>query len=500
MSRTLSLGPREKNDDGPPASRPVSLLDEVRACCLVMLLLALPLTAQSRIASDFEIAQMELQLARSRDFESQLSGRLNLGDTRAARNELSLARAEYGKALTLAEQERLSARRDANLSRYANATSYAALAQAKLGRNETAFALLEETARYASDDAEAWNLYASAMRTLGLPRKAVSAARNAVAIAAAKDDRLDLAIYQHALATALIEADDVREAETLLVTVTESLRSKDFASLQREVARAESFEVYSSARGDVAAYVSLLNRAQLRLGSLYERRGETERARTQYQRVLAGRSDDVIALNALARLARNEEERERYYAEAFEANPFSMALIREYQQRLRAHAPVVDTNSSGTTGGAVRSALAQLARGESRSARASLDALLVKFPQNETLRTLRREAEGASQVTLPSRTPAAAELRALLGEFERLTPEQRVALEQTTYTSIVQFTGDVFEAGTIDGVPFRFSSATQFEGTFDITRPLRLTYRILGVTRSGDADALLLEPMQLEAL
>ncbi len=464
---------------------------------VLALLLAIPLGAQSRIASDFEIAQMELQLARSRDFESQLSGRLNLGDTRAARNETSLARAEYVKALDLAEKERLTARRASRLTRYANATSYAALAQAKLGREATAFALLEETARYASDDAEAWNLYASAMRTLALPRKAVSAARNAVAIAAAKGDRLDLAIYQHALATALIEADDVREAETLLVTVTESLRSSQFEPLQREVARAESFEVYSSARGDVAAYVSLLNRAQLRLGSLYERRGETERARMQYQRVLAGRSDDVIALNALARLARNETERERYYAEAFEANPFSMALVREYQQRLREHAPAIDTT---TTGGAVRNALAQLARGESRAARASLDALLVRFPQNETLRTLRREAEGASQIALPSSSPTAAELRALLGDFERLTPEQRVMLEQTTYTSVVQFTGEAFESGTVDGLPFRFSSAVEFQGTFDITRPLRLTYRILGVTRSGDTDALLLEPVQLEAL
>ena len=60
----------------------------------------------------------------------------------------------------------------------------------------------------------------------------------------------------------------------MLVTVTESLRSRTFDALQRDVARQESFEVYSSARGDVAAYVSLLNRAQLRLASLYERRGD----------------------------------------------------------------------------------------------------------------------------------------------------------------------------------------------------------------------------------
>ncbi|HYO77744.1 MAG TPA: tetratricopeptide repeat protein, partial [Thermoanaerobaculia bacterium] len=364
---------------------------------LLSLALVLPLAAQSRLASDFEIAQMEKQLANSRDFESQLSGRLNLGDVRAARNELSLARAEYARAFDLAERERLAARVQSSMTRYANATSYAALAQAKLGRDAKAFTLLEEAARYASDDAEAWNLYASAMRILRHPRKAISAARNAVAIAARAEDRLDLAVYQHALATALIEAEELSEAETLLVSITESLRSKGFESLQREVARAESFEIYSSARGDVAAYVSLLNRAQLRLAALYERRGATDRARAEYQRVLAGRSDDVVALNALARLARNDAERERYYTEAFEANPFSPALVREYQRQVRDRAPDIDAS---TTGGAMRKALVQLARGETRAARASLDALLERFPENETLRTLRREAESTAPVAI----------------------------------------------------------------------------------------------------
>jgi tetratricopeptide (TPR) repeat protein len=460
----------------------------------LVFLLALPIFPQTRLASDFEIAQMEKQLARSREFEAQLSGRLNLGDVRMARNETSLARTEYAKAFELAEKERLDARRGSSMSRYANATSYAALAQAKLGRDASAFALLEEAARYVSDDAESWNLYASAMRILGHPRKAISAARNSVAIAATKTDKLDLAVYRHALATALIEAGEVNEAETLLVTITDALRSKEFESLQREVARAESFEIYSSARGDVAAYVSLLNRAQLRLASLYERRGDFERARTQYERVLAGRSDDVVALSALARLARNDAERERYFAEAFDANPFSMPLVREYQRRK--HGAAIDAS---TTGGAMRRAIAQLARGETRAARASLDALLAKFPANETLRTLRREAEGANSVALPSATPAANELRALLANFERLTPEQRVALDQATFTGTAQFSGSVFEAGTIEGVPFRFSSPTQFAGTFDIAKPLLLTYRILGVTRSGDNDALLLEPVRLEA-
>ncbi|HYH10243.1 MAG TPA: tetratricopeptide repeat protein [Thermoanaerobaculia bacterium] len=445
---------------------------------LLLLLLALPALAQSRLASDFEIAQMEKQLAQSKDFESQLSGRLNLGDVRAARNEMTLARNEYRTALELAQRERLDARRDSSLSRYANATSYAALAQAKLGREAEAFALLEESARYSSDDAENWNLYASAMRTLRKPRKAVAAARNAVAIA---KDPLDVAVYRHALATSLIEAGDTHEAEQLLVTVTTSLRSKDFERLQREAARTEAFEVYSSARGDVAAYVSLLNRAQLRLASLYEKRGDTANARVQYERVLEGRSDDVTALAALGR-----------YDEAFAANPFSMALVRQYQRHLQTHPE--------RGGAGVQLALQQLARGETRAARETLDALLAKHPDNETLRTLRREAEGATNVTLPSPTPAASELRALIGAFERLTSEQRTTLDRATYTSVVRFEGGVFEAGTIDGVPFRFGAPVQFHGTFDITAPLRLTYRILGVTRSGESDALLLEPVQLEAV
>lgn len=458
---------------------------------VLTLVLTLPLAAQSRLASDFEIAQMEKQLARSRGFEAQLSGRLNLGDVRASRSELTLARVEYHTALELAERERLDARRDSSLSRYANATSYAALAQAKLGREAAAFELLEEAARYASDDAETWNLYASAMRILGVPRKAIAAARNSVAIAATKEDALDLAVYEHALATALIEAGETGEAERLLAKLVATLRSDAFASLQREVARSEAFEVYDSARGDVAAYVSLLNRAQLRLGALLEKRGDVTQARMQYERVLAGRSDDVTALAALARLARSDEERERRYIDAFEANPFSMALVRAYQQHLRAHP------ATGGTG--VRLALQQLSRGETRAARATLDALLQKFPANDTLRTLRREAEGAAQVGLPSPDPTAAELRALLDAFERLTPEQRVALDAASYVSTVQFTGDGFEAGTIDGgVPFRFGAPVQFQGTFDIKAPLRLTYRILGVTRSGELDALLLEPVQVE--
>jgi hypothetical protein len=70
------------------------------------------------------------------------------------------------------------------------------------------------------------------------------------------------------------------------------------------------------------------------------------------------------------------------YAEAFEANPFSPALIREY--RKNPVAPATD----------VQRAL-NLERGELRAARAILDPLLEKFPANETLRALRAKRNRA---------------------------------------------------------------------------------------------------------
>jgi hypothetical protein len=301
-------------------------------------------------------------------------------------------------------------------------------------------------------------------------------------------------VYQHALATALIEANELDEAEQLLVTVTESLRSRTFATLQRDVAREESFEVYSSARGDVARTSRCSTARSCDLASLYERRHEPDRARTQYARVLEGRSDDVTALAALARLARNDAERERYYADAFEANPFSLTLVRAYQKDLASARSTMFRRPARRCARRSRnSPAARRAPHGPRSTRCS-----------QSFRTTTRCARCArsrrhATIVLPSSTPTASELRALLDGFERLTPAQRVALDQATYTSVAQFRGTAFEAGTIDAVEFRFSEPTVFEGTFDITQPLRLTYRILGVTRTGDRDALLLEPLRLEA-
>ncbi len=70
-----------------------------------------------------------------------------------------------------------------------------------------------------------------------------------------------------------------------------------------------------------------------------------------------------------------------------------------------------------------------------------------------------------------------------------------------TMTSEVVFNaGPPFETGTIDGVAFRFSQPMTFNGTFASGVPLRLTYRILGASQLGGADALLLEPVRLEPL
>src|SRR3954471_6924994 len=126
---------------------------------LMMLALAAPAFAQTtRIASDFEIAQMQQQLARSHDFLSQLSGRLNLGDARLTRGESAQARREFAQAFALASAERLAAPRASDLARYATATSYAALAEAKLGADANAFELSEEAIRYESGSPKTWNL------------------------------------------------------------------------------------------------------------------------------------------------------------------------------------------------------------------------------------------------------------------------------------------------------------------------------------------------------
>jgi tetratricopeptide (TPR) repeat protein len=449
---------------------------------------------ETRIASDFELAQMERQAASAKDFLSQLSAHLNLGDLHLTRGESAVARGEYAKALGIAEKERTESRRASNIATYATATMYAGLAQAKLGDERDAFALLDEATRYAADDAKTWNLYSNAMSLLNLPRKAAAAARNAVAIAERDPGhRLDLAIYQYTLAKS-VPRD---EAVALLERVVASLKSSTFDALRREVARSESFEIYSTARGEAPAYISLLNRSQLQLAKLYEERGETARARKTYQDVLAARSDDPIALAAIARLSQSNEERARFFVDAFDANPFSLDTIRAYQQWLREGGSIHDESTS--VGAQVRHAVEQITRGE----RPSIEALMKRFPDNDTLRYLASVPLAQPPAFLSGKEtnvmPASSDLRALM-QIE-LTPEQRVALDRIAFTNVVTFAPGppapagqtIFESGTIGDVPFRFSEPMAFAGTFGATA--RLTYRILGVS----GDALLVEPVKVEA-
>jgi hypothetical protein len=233
------------------------------------------------------------------------------------------------------------------------------------------------------------------MSLLGKPAKAISASRNAVAIdqrALVREptvaNRLDLAVDQYALATSLTDIGKSQEAEDLLAAIVSSLRSSAFQGLQHEVVQREAFEVYSSARGDASAYVSLLNRSQLRLAALHERRGDAERAREIYQQVLDSRTDDSTALAALARLTVAADERQRYYEQAFEANPFSLPLIAQYQKDLQSHriqpSSTLPADDAGAPAGAeVRAVLGAIQRGQLRDARSILARVPRRFPDND---------------------------------------------------------------------------------------------------------------------
>jgi tetratricopeptide (TPR) repeat protein len=536
-----------------------------RVLIAAVLALTVPavVTAQSaRIASDFEIEQMQRQAATAHDFISQLAAHLNLGDQRLLRNETTLALAEYRTAESIARRERSDAHQASDMTRYARATMYSGLAAARLDRPNAAFELLEEAARYASHDAKMWNIYASAMTILDQPRKAASAARNAVTIAErtmqsapSMANRLDLTIYQYSLALALLKTREDAEAQRLLETVVASLRGKEFDPLRKSAARSESFEVYSTVTTEMSAYLSLLNRSQLRLAHLFEEQGDLARARKVYADVLGTRSDDADALAALARLSPSPAERAQAYADAFDANPFSIALIRDYEQWLKTSR--VEPNAGTSAGAVVRRALEQRNRGENLAARGMLESLASQFPDNDVVQYLAAENDldigdldrarrraihiddlsrdiqarteknsvaapaflsGTGTVSIVA--PATDDLRRLIALFEqqRITPEQRVALDKLTFTSTAVFDPQsippgaqalslssepshaqtIFESGSIDGIPFRFSEPIAFAGTFAAQIPLSLTYRILGITELNGAAALLLEPRKLE--
>jgi hypothetical protein len=131
----------------------------------------------------------------------------------------------------------------------------------------------------------------------------------------------------------------------------------------------------------------------------------------------------------------------------------------------------------------MRSALQQLGRGERRAARATLETLAKRYPKNAAIASLLRETDAPAVAVLPSATPTAAELRGLIDAFDSLTPEQRAALDEMTFTSTA-----MLESATIEGVPFRLSAPLAAAGT------VKLTYRILG----AGGDALLIEPLKVE--
>src|SRR5262249_26880776 len=134
-----------------------------------------------------------------------------------------------------------------------------------------------------------------------------------------------------------------------------------------------------------------------------------------------------------------------------------------------------------TTGDQVRLALQQTHRGEYPAAIATITAAQKQFPDNETLAALRGEVEQKRS--------------AFLSAYQ-----DRGQLDKQTFTGAAVFDqGPPFEPGRIDGKPFRFSQPTTFNGAFAAHVPLRLTYRILGATQLNGADALLLEPIRLEA-
>jgi len=275
------------------------------------------------------------------------------------------------------------------------------------------------------------------------------------------------------------------------------LKSSEFGSVRKDIRQHEAFEIYSTVSGSESAYIALLSRAQLRLGRMYEDRGDIAHAREQYESVLAARNDEPNALAAMARLARSDEERAQYFADAFNANPFSISLIRDYQRYLGVAPRSSAMAARTTTGDQMRLSLEQMQRGGLTTARTTLDALMTQFPNNDTLALLQREiqeqrASGPLVLGANRRTIAAF-------QDNRLTPDQRAQLDQMTFTGTVIFaSGPPFETGTVDGIPFRFTGPTQFQGTFAAQIPLRLTYRILGATEVGDADGLLLEPVKVE--
>ena len=478
-----------------------------------LVFLALTIHAQTRISSDVEIRQMEAA-ARRGDFNSKIAAHVNLAELRLERNEPAAAQREYEAALDLAQKERDAARSDHSMPRYAAACGWAGVALAGLGRGAEAFAVLEEGVRYSAESPNLWNSYSVAMFRLGHLDKAVGAARISVAAgerqAALRPNvrqLLELNVERFALAEALLDSTQATdEAEAILRRINESLDSDAFARLRTSVGRNEDFQIVAAAATDNGMYLSIFNRSHIRLAGVYEKRGAVDKARAEYQAVVSKRSDEPMALAGLARLATDPKERERYFNASLDANPFAPDVIDDYSKFLETGnaTPATGGNSDGAR---VRLALQQLQSRDYRQARATLQSLLQKHPNNDVPQSLLERTEVTTRpwfLTSPVREvtgPTEWDLRAVLGllSANKISPADLATLDKMEFTSEAKFDGDAFEHGTMQHVPFKFQSAVQFKGVAVTSKQLRITYRILGATTVGDRDALLVEPIRAEA-
>lgn len=472
---------------------------------------------QMRIASDIEIREMEEAAQRAKAFDAKVSAHYNLGELRHERNESEAAQREYETTLKLAREERNAARRDKNIPRYALACSWSGVALAGLDRPSEAFAVLEEAVRYAADSPGVWNLYSSAMFRLGVPQKAIGAARMSVAAAERKmgvqpavRQTLELNVHRYALAQALLNVDgdaEDREAENILRQITQSLDSNAFEPLRKTLGTREEFQIVAAPTTESGMYLSIFNRAHMRLAWLYETGGSADKARAEYQAVVSRRSDEPAALAGLARVAADAQERDRYLVQSLDANPFALDVVEDYERHVQSGDASPATG--GSVGARVRLAIQQIHDSDFRRARQTLEALLKAHPNNDVLQSLLLRAKATSSGRpwflaepldlVPN--PTESDLRAVLGLFaaNTLTPADRATLDQEKFSSIVMFDasdGETLRSGTMNKVPFRFQNPTRFEGIDPKASTLRVTYRILGATTVDERDALLIEPLR----
>lgn len=515
------------------------------AVAIVAVLFAFGAHAQTRIASDIEIRQMEEEAKRASSFEAKVTARVNLGELRSERNESAAAQREFETALQIARDERNDARRDRDMQRYALACGWSGVALARLDRGPEAFAVFEECTRYSADSPGLWNLYSVAMYRLGVNEKATGAARLSVAAAERKlgprpavRALLELNVHRMALAIGLLE-DDQDESEKILREITESLDSDAFQSLRKSLGKKEEFQIVTAPTTDSGIYLTTFNRAHMRLAAIYENSGRTEEAGREYQAVVSRRSDEAAALAGLARLTSDPKERDKYLIQSLDANPFAAAVVQAYERHVES-GDATAAAAGGSAGSRIRLAIQQIHDRNFRGARETLEALLKVHANNDVLLSLLARGALASGDVAAARAatgkmgdtalraeiedflgstssrpwfldkpvklvtdPSEAELRTVLSLFagNELSPADRAALDQEEFSSSARFDapdGDAFERGTMSGVPFRFQSPTRFRGIASAAKPLRLTFRILGATTVGGRDALLIEPIRAE--